>query len=52
MITNRLLSSQWALFIACSMLVIGVLRRCVVGALRFYNLCGSHLQGQVIVLVT
>ena len=32
--------------------VIGVLRRTVVSDWRFDNLCGSHLQSQVIVLVS
>ena len=32
--------------------VIGVLRRTVVIDWRFDNLCGSHLQGQVVVLVS
>ena len=32
--------------------VIGVLRRTVVGDWLFDNLCGSHLQSQVIVLVS
>ena len=32
--------------------VIGVLRRTVVSDWRFYNLCGSHLQSQVVVLVS